>query len=349
MAKQINPSLARLWQKHDERRYGAEKHRLIKVTSEADHRALDLLESGLTNDQFLNLEQLAKIKREPLQALLEQLGPLVTTTSSFMPSLTPREVEQRFTEILRIYANGDQDPALVMQQRKLAKVYVSTIGRAGLVAARGLYNLGVGLIATFDGTRVKAKDTSELGYRVSQIGIPRHQALRELLDKPKSAFELHTKLNDSLSKVDCALLIQSDVINPESYQPWMTRDAAHIAITFIETGARVSQLVVPGITPCLACNELQRMTEDSSWLQTATQLTGFDRDFADTSLLLTTLGIALGRIVKYLDAGLLSYLDNRELVIDHQTGYVKEFATPEINCGCRPELDIPRVGDLKLS
>lgn len=335
MAKQINPSLARLWQEHDKRRYGIENPKIIEVKSDSEARALSLLESGVTNSQFLDLAKLARIDQPSLDSLLVRLGSLVTQTTSFIPNMSEAEVERRFSEILRLFALGDKDPAETLRRRKLTRVHISSIGRTGFVAAKALLAMGIGQLVTFDATNVKTKDTSELGYQASQVGIPRHQALRELTGVPKSALQLHTRISEGLEKVDFALIIANDVIDPSSYQPWVTRDTPHLAVTFTESGAEVSQLVIPGQTPCLACNEVSRMAQDEDWLVVASQINRNDRDLADTSTLLAALGLAVGRMINFLDFQRIDVNQNFPISIDRASQEVAFRPDAAVSCGCR--------------
>ncbi|MFM1950451.1 MAG: hypothetical protein RL418_138 [Actinomycetota bacterium] len=347
MAKQINPSLARLWQQDNLRRYGSINPQFVRVDSEAQHRALDLIESGLTNTQFEDLETLAKIKTGELNTLIDRLGPLISSTSSFIPSFTSTEVEQRFAEILRVYSLGELDPAITLQKRRLAKVFLSTLSRPGLVAARGLFAMGIGQILSFDGTKVRQADVTELGYPASAIGQTKHQAAKELLDKSRSSLQLHSRLTESLESLDVAILIANDVVQPEQFQPWMTRETPHIAICFSELGAEISQLVIPGITPCLACNELQRISSDPNRISIATQLSGLTRDFADSATLLASLGFALTQLIRFIDFGHLQPDQNTPMELIAKTGKFVPGELTRVNCGCiRPNLDTQMVHGL---
>ena len=332
MAKQINPSLARIWQDHNQRRYGATTSNLVSVNSEAEHRALDLLETGLTNAQFENLDVLAKIERRDLDPLLARLGPLLTHTSHFLPELSAQEVEQRFAEILRLYSTGVQDPARLMKLRSSQTIFVSDLSVAGLIATRALFTIGFGSVITFDATRVRSKDTAQLGYPAELIGATRHQAACQLLGKTKSELRLHTRRGEGLEAVSAGLLLDNDVVDPELYQPWMNRETPHIAVCFTELGASVSQLVLPGQTACLACSEVGKMDRDPDWVKVATQLNQLDRNFADSSSLLTSLGLAIQRIALQL-AG--QEVSGGALEYQAKTGQVVELEPVTRNCGCR--------------
>ena len=333
MVKQINPSLARIWHSENVRQYGYSNPKLIPIESESQHRLVDILEQGVTNVQFDNLTKLAKIQPRELNLMLTRLAPLIRQTSSFLPELDQSEVELRFAEIMRVFLADFKDPAAVMKKRGLAKVFVASLGRTGLLAAKALYTAGIGSIITFDGTRVRQPDTNELGYAPMAIGLTRHEAAKQHLGKKREELQLHTRLTDGLDRISAALLIANDVTDPADYQVWMTRDVPHISICFTESGASISQLVTPGVTPCLACSEIYRMQEDPSWLATVTQLSQLDRDLADSVSMLAAVSVAVRRI--------LNQIDNPEsdssspLDFVSATGELLEGVLPETNCGCR--------------
>jgi hypothetical protein len=333
MVKQINPSLARIWHSENVRQYGYSNPKLIPIESESQHRLVDILEQGVTNVQFDNLTKLAKIQPRELNLMLTRLAPLIRQTSSFLPELDQSEVELRFAEIMRVFLADFKDPAAVMKKRGLAKVFVASLGRTGLLAAKALYTAGIGTIITFDGTRVRQPDTNELGYAPMAIGLTRHEAAKQHLGKKREELQLHTRLTDGLDRISAALLIANDVTDPADYQVWMTRDVPHISICFTESGASISQLVTPGVTPCIACSEIYRMQEDPSWLATVTQLSQLDRDLADSVSMLAAVSVAVRRI--------LNQIDNPEndsgspLDFASATGELLEGVLPKTNCGCR--------------
>ncbi|MEY4327970.1 MAG: hypothetical protein RIR71_640 [Actinomycetota bacterium] len=333
MVKQINPSLARIWRSENIRQYGYSKPALVTIESEAQHRLVDILEQGVTNVQFENLSTLAKIPPAELSGILSRLSPLLRQTSSFLPELDQRDVEIRFAEIMRIFLADFSDPAAVIKNRRQAKVFLSTLGRPGLLTLRALYTAGIGTAITFDGTRVKNSDTNELGYSPMALGLTRHEAAKQILGKQRHELQLHTRLTEGLDRVNAAILMASDVINPADYQVWMTRDIPHIAICFTESGASISQLVIPGLTPCLACCEIQKMQDDPSWLSTVTQLSQLDRDLADAVSMLAAVSVAVNRVLDQIDnvqPQLSSPWD-----FDSKTGEIRELPLPTANCGCR--------------
>jgi hypothetical protein len=333
MVRQINPSLARIWHAENIRQYGYSQPSLVPIETEAQHRVVDILEQGVTNVQFQNLGNLAKIESGELNLILNRLSPLIRQTSSFLPELDQRDVEIRFAEIMRLFLSDFQDPAEVMKQRGMAKVFVSSLGRTGLLAAKALYTAGVGTVITFDGSRVKHQDTSELGYSPVALGLTRHEAAKHLLGKERSQLQLHTRLTAGLDRISAGLIISNDVVPPGDYQVWMTRDVPHIAICFTEAGVSISQMVVPGSTPCIACSEIQRMQDDPNWLATVTQLSQLERDLADSVSMLASVSVAVRRILQQIDSQPAEV--SAPLDFDSATGAIRTADLPLANCGCR--------------
>ncbi len=68
--------------------------------------------------------------------------------------------------------------------------------------------------------------------------------------------------------VDCA----DYVLTPRRYSPLMAEDIPHLAVIAEDQGATVGPLVQPGRTPCIRCDDLNRLDADRSWPAIATQL-----------------------------------------------------------------------------
>lgn len=331
MVKQINPSLARLWSNENSKQYGSPSRLSLESLSEAELRVLDFLEAGVSDNQIPYLHKMAHAKKDQTQNLLERVGPLITKSSSFLPLRDAAAIEREFSEIIRLYLLEHADPAAAMRKRSVSKVFISSLNRAGLVIVRGLAASGIGTVFTADQKSVSPKDTLELGYPKTALGVQRARALKGQL-KPTSV-ELHSRVSESYSKAEVAILMGSDVIDPSLYAPWMARDIPHIAITFSEKGASVSHLVIPGITACLACLEIHRLREDASWAKTAPQLAQLDRDLADSSLILFAASIALSQTLNLIDG--LAPAETAMLSELLRTSELRQLEVASTNCGCR--------------
>jgi hypothetical protein len=331
MVRQINPSLARLWLSDRSRQYGANNGFTLENLTEPELRVLDYLELGIADNQLAQLHKMAGAKPEKTESLLARLAPLMVQTSSFLPLLDANQVERQFSEIMRLYLLEHSDPAAALKKRKAAKVFVSSLNRTGLVLARGFGASGIGTVFSADQKIVSEKDTLELGYPKTELGIQRGRAAKKLVEA--TSVELHSRVSETYARADIAILIGTDVIHPTRYAPWMSRDIPHLSIVFDEEGANVSHLVLPGITPCLACLELQRLESDQYWATTATQLAQLDRDLADSSLILFAVSMALSMSLNLIDG--VGKLDNPMASKLLRTSELKQLPIETASCGCQ--------------
>ncbi len=333
MVQQINPSLARLWLSENTRQYGADGKLVLESLTEPELRLVELLERGITDNQLPQLSKMAKVSEARTRSLLQRLTPLISRTSSFLPLLDSAGVEREFSEIMRLYLLEHADPAEAMRKRLGSRVFISSLNRTGLVLSRGFAASGIGTVFTADQRTVGPSDTLELGYPKHELGNQRARAAKRLITP--TSIELHSRVSESYGKTDVAILIAGDVVDPGRYAPWMSRDIPHISIVFSESGASVSHLVLPGITPCLACLELQRLQSDPKWSTTAPQLAMIDRDLADSSLILFAASIALS-----LSLNLIDGVDPEESPVVSQllrTSELRQQLVADTNCGCRLE------------
>lgn len=331
MVRQINPSLARLWTAENSKQYGTSARLKLNQLSEAELRVLDYLEHGVTESQFPHLAKLTKTSEGTVQDLLQRLGPLITKTSAFVAELSDFDVERQFGEIMRLYLMEHADPAAALKRRSEAKIFISVLNRTGLTILRGLAASGIGAAFTTDQKQVQHADTLDLGYPVHFLGKPRAQSAKSLVSQTR--VELHSRVSTSFDRAELAILLHSDATPPSSYAGWLSRDIPHLSILFTEQGVTVSHLVLPGISPCLACLEIERMTQDAQWSKIAPQLTHLERDLSDSSLSLFAASIALNQALNLVDG--YEFLSQQLITKMDRDGNVFQSAVPTTNCGCR--------------
>ena len=334
MVRQINPGLARLWIDDTTRQYGANSEAVLTNLSNAQWRALDFLENGVSDNQLSLLPKMASADSETTTELIERLGPLLSRTSSFMPTFTEHEVSKRFSEIMRLYLLGLDDPAEALRARNSLRVFLSKLDRTGLTLLRALNASAVTNVFTNDHSKVLPKDTVEMGYPQSLLGAQRVRAAKS--DADGLSIQLHSRVSTAFDQADLAILVCHDIIQPADYQPWLSRDVPHLAICFDESGVEISHIVIPGVTPCLGCVELHRINNVPNWIKIATQLTNLDRDLADSALMLFSTGIALSKSLNFLDG-----LENQEpldMIRLERSGDVVTSQANWSECGCRNAL-----------
>ncbi|MEY4990785.1 MAG: hypothetical protein RIS08_1011 [Actinomycetota bacterium] len=330
MVRQINPALARLYSAELIRSYGINPPTAIAVDSPGQQRALEILEEGLPDNQFGRLPELAATTQVEVTKLLTRLGDLVTHSTGLGVELSQKDVDQRFAELMRLFLVRGSDPIAVLRQRARCELFIESMDKTGLALLRGLSNAGVRRFHTLDQQRISISDTGSMGYQEESIGSSRAQGARQLITDVDVV--QHSRVSATMDRIDAAILIANDVIRPESYQLWLSRDIPHIAILFTEKGAWVSHLVRPGITPCLGCIEIAKAQTDPSWIATATQLSLMKRDFADAASLFFSVSAAIPVILSEIDG---TSIESRILELDRQSMTISMLDLPTTNCGCR--------------
>lgn len=292
---------------------------------------LDYLESGVADNQLQDLALMARADTSSTATLLERIGPLLRKTSSFLPEATGQEIERQFSEIMRLYLLEHSDPASALRKRAASKVFISSLNRTGLLLAKGLGASGIGTIFTTDQKTVSNPDTLDLGYPRAELGNQRARAARRLVSGGK--VELHSRVTQAYDRTDLAIILATDVISPSHYAQWMSRDVAHLGVLISESGVLISHLVIPGVTPCLACLELHRLETDPNWSTTAPQLAVLNRDLSDSSTVLFGASIALSLGLNLIDFG--SFDHEATLTKMDRSSSVMQLRAETRNCGCR--------------
>lgn len=316
--------------------FGYQPGYVFKDLTPSAERLIGLLEIGVPDNQIEELPELTRSSVSEVNSVLNRLAPILISGGTKV-KLSAAEIEKKFSELIRIALVTGENPDLVLERRSKNKFFLSDIGRPGLVVAQALSANGIGRIFTNDAKHVNLPDTQLLGHAQTSIGTTRTSSAKQVLSN-QTKLELHTRLTDpSYEATDFAILICHEVIPPESYQIWLSRDIPHLAIVFNEKGVRVSPIVIPGETACLGCAEIEKITLDSSWLAIAPQLAENPRNLADTQSLLFAAAVACRAAVSYCDK------TNREEFEDSNLGHEFNLSSGEIssfrhaarNCGCR--------------
>ncbi len=332
MVRQINPGLARLYLDGKTRQYGYRNPLVLSELSDGAQRALDYLEHGIADHQLELLAKMAVADKDEVSELVLRIGGYLRQSSSMLPELEETEVQSRFREILRLFSSTNLDPALAMKNRKTARLFVSSMSQFGLTFAKGLAAAGIGVLLTEDHVRVSKTDLGPLGFPEDSLGKPRATAARDLLIQ-SIEIQHHNRVTSGYDRVDLAVLVGNDVLNPSLYQRWLSRDIPHLQVIFDEAGVEVSHLVLPGITPCLGCLQLTLSKSDPSWHKVATQLDYLERDLADSASTLFAAGLVLTKTLERIDNPLPATA-TRAVRLDRGLG-ISELELENENCGCR--------------
>jgi bacteriocin biosynthesis cyclodehydratase domain-containing protein len=155
-------------------------------------------------------------------------------------------------------------------RNKLA-IAVHGDGRLAVAIASLLAVAGVGWVHVSATGTVKPEDTGT-GYRMDDVGVPRHVAARRVLRQVASA--VRTTLFTAARGPDLVILADALVPRPEQLDELTAGAVPHLLVRMRDTVGIVGPLVVPGMTSCLRCADLHRCDRDACWPHVATQIAG---------------------------------------------------------------------------
>ncbi|MFM5904793.1 MAG: hypothetical protein ACKORF_01650 [Micrococcales bacterium] len=289
---------------------------LQNVTS-GQERFIDALSVGIANNQVDAVAKQSKLPAEQARELLSRLQPLLlqpapplTLPKRFAPKpgepdFEPTAPAQAFTEVIRASLNHQVEAQLVMNERALRVVHIDSLDKTGLLLLDGLAAAGVGTVVTHDSELVGATDLGPDGFPTGLAGHTRFDAASLILEASQTSTRLvrGEKLKDrQLDRVDLAVLVGQQVLNPKRYSRWVNRQVPHLSLIFTTDGLEVSPVVTSGKTACLYCQHLWAQQRDSDWPVISAQLLTSSLVFDDVSSRLLGCGLVLQNALWSLDS-----------------------------------------------
>lgn len=341
----INPNQQPLWRTPFEMQLGTGKDSVIlKNLTNAQERMIAALYNGIADQQLSLITEQLGLTKDESKRLVESVGEVMLTESPAKPNkikLGDDFIAGAFAEIIRASLLHSVDGEAVLLGRAERSVHVDDLSRAGLQICLGLAAAGIGHLISHDEAKVDKANLGPTGFPSQLIGQPRLDALRSILaaSPNKALVSTGKKLaKNRLQKIDCAVLVSHQVIDPRRYATWNNRDVPHIAVTFDAERVWVSPMIVPGQTACLFCLEQMRTDADSSWPVIATQLLTSHKRFDDAASQLFAAGIVIQKILARVDkvAGFEQAAENLSgFSLELATGAVSEFTWPKHEaCEC---------------
>jgi hypothetical protein len=355
MVLRINPNQEALWRTPFEMQLGAgENPVVLSKLSPAQERLIAALYKGIADQQLPLISSQLGLSVAETEDVINQVGPVLLAEKP----VAEKEIEPKrerngkrelsadfvsgaFSEIIRASLLHSVDGEAVLMARNTRSVHLEDLSRSGLLIAQGLAAAGLGSLLSHDEGQVLASDLGPTGYPSQLLGRPRIDALRTLLaaSPNKALVSTGNKLLErQLQKIDCAVLISHQAMEPRRYAPWVNRDVPHISVSFDAQFASVSPLIVPGQTACLFCLENMRTDQNSKWPVLASQLIASQKKFDDSASLLFTAGIVIQKILSRIDKVCGFELTEENLSgyrLNLKSGEVTEFIWPKhASCRC---------------
>lgn len=306
MVFRINPNQQALWRTPFEMQIGTGQNPVVlNRLSPAQERLIAALYRGIADQQLPIISNQLGLTKSETDEVLDQVGPLLLAEKpKAKHELSPEFIAGAFSEIIRASLLHSVDGEAVLIGRTERSVHLEDLSKSSLVIAQGLAAAGLGHLISHDEAKVGSMDLGPTGYPSQLLGQPRVDALRTLLaaSPNKALVSTGKKLTEKqLQKIDCAVLVAHQAMEPRRYAPWLARDVPHIAVTFDAEFASVSPMILPGQTACLFCLENMRADQNSNWPVLASQLIASQKKFDDAASQIFTAGVVIQKILTRLD------------------------------------------------
>ena len=255
MVFKINKNQQALWRDPFQLQIGTGKNALrLGKLSAAQERLIAALYKGIADQQLPLVGKQLGLTAPEVDSLINQVGSLLELEPPQRKSkirLNDDFVESAFSEIIRASLLHSLDGEAVLIGRAERAIHIDDLSQSGLSIALALAAAGIGKIHTSDNKKVAGSNLGTIGYPTQFLGHPRIDALRSLLAASPNQLQICDSTGmpeKSFAKIDCAILIGHQVIDPKRYQSWLRRGTPHVAIMFDAESVSVSPLIVPGLS-----------------------------------------------------------------------------------------------------
>jgi hypothetical protein len=345
MVMRINPNQQAIWRTPYEMQLGVGPDSVVLPNlTNAQERMIAALYNGIADQQLPLVTKQLGLSGKETNELLGSINKVLLNES---PAKAPKQrlsedfVAGAFAEIIRASLLHSVDGQAVLLGRTQRSIHLDHLGRAGIQVALALAAAGVGHIISHDEGKVEKADLGPNGFPSQLVGQNRIDALRSLLAASPNQTLVSTgkKLQTGkLQKIDCAVLISQQVIDPRRYSTWINRDVPHVAVTYTADEVWVSPMIIPGQSACLFCLDKMKTQNNPNWPVIATQLLTSNKRFDDVSSQLFSAGIVVQKILSRLDKVSGFELAEENLSgysLNLRTGLVQEFRWPKHEaCHC---------------
>ena len=229
---------------------------LEQVTG-GQERFIDALTVGIANNQVEAVAKHSQLPYQQAKELLEKLQPMLlqpTPPTTLPKRFAPKPGDPDFTvvqpthalaEVIRAGLTYQTEAHLVLAERALRVVHLDSLDKVGLLLLDGLAAAGVGTVVTHDAAAISQEDIGTDGYPAGLLGHSRVEAANLILEASQTTTRLvrGEKLKDrQLDRVDAAILVGQQVLNPQTYSRWINRQVPHLSLVFTTDG-----LALPGV------------------------------------------------------------------------------------------------------
>lgn len=308
MLFRINKAVPLTWRTPNTVQIGLGQDRVqLDELSLEQQQIVDALYSGVVSGQESALDSLVNASNGETVTLINRLeGMLEKSPNMTVDPFGPWQ-QLAFAEIARASLDYEVNGEMVLAERWQRNIHLDQLDKTGWLLTRALLASGIGTIVTHDAGKILTTDLGELGFPRDTLNMQRINVANAQLknfsltnsDKPRLTLLPIPPKRDV--KISFAVIVGHLDLDPTKYARWANRDIPHLAIIFELDSIEISPIVQPGLTGCLNCYQQTKIDEDSSWPIVATQLLDLPRMRDDSSALLTSSGLTVKLLLRFLD------------------------------------------------
>lgn len=313
---------------------GTDERWAVRLTGIDDHEVqwLQAIAAGsMFSTALYRAHDVAEHRARQLWETLDAAGFVVVHTP---PDASRRHISDCYTlGHLRTDGRGE----LTLSERSRRSVGVCGLGPLGLGIARVLLAAGIGTVVLDDAQPVTRLDVGSSAYLPHHVGMPRHEAAREVLGLPPQS------ASDHIPRPDVIVIVETWAHDLRRSARLGAEDVPHLAVLVREADIAVGPFVLSGQTPCLRCLELDRRDEDPAWADISRGLRALPpgRTGEETILAASGAALAAGQVIAAIDgnrprtAGAVVTIRLPDAI-----PRVRETA-PHPGCGCGADGHVP--------
>ena len=212
------------------------------------------------------------------------------------------------SELTALSARAGAGASALLEARRRANVAVHGHGRVGPHVAAILAASGIGNVHFLSTTDVRLHHSVPGGVTAADEGQRWPQAAGAAVLRAAPGTRVKPP-RDALP--DLVLLAIDEPVDDDRRDALHLHGLAHLQVALHPAGAVVGPLVLPGLTSCLRCADLQRTDRDEAWPRLAVQLTVGRRHgpASEVAVAAVAAGVAAMQVLTFLDGGEPACLD----------------------------------------
>ncbi|MDD7923541.1 ThiF family adenylyltransferase [Actinomycetospora chibensis] len=215
------------------------------------------------------------------------------------------------------------------------RVVVRGAGRVAVSVACLLAAAGVGRVLVEAGGTV-VRDDVGTGLLAGDVGRPSAWAVADAVARASPGIPPPADAPARrwlAARADLVVLADGARPDPVATSELVVAGRVHLPVGVVDGVGTVGPLVVPGMTPCLRCEDLRRTDVDPVWPRVAAELAG-RRVAVPVALAAATAALAAGQSLAHLE-GAVPAARGAALVLEPDGTHRSRPARRHPDCGCR--------------